>query len=402
MVLNGVSVVSLVLLPYNYPVLFKLLFEAARTLESSGHAPKSGAPWIFQPKALPSMWRKGFQSYTSTIPAYYMSALKVVLKQYNLHSLVSDIPDNGRSYPISSYLKRVREMTKADAERQSVKDITIGNERRQFMQVASSNKLEKHNLLPSYSKFVSRPNIWDGSIARLAPTKRAFLEDEKHTVKITEMGNFRAVALQKEVLRDPLALPDPNEDSVAAIHNRKTNFNMGNPWKVHSCHYLLTPNDIQRAGSSMDSVDNEVADEAAIVEKQSSRRHRSPRNFGEKRKNRTWRRKESLPSKNNFPFIQQTYDLIDRNHLAWRQISKLIRSRTKLSAIVRSMSLYIHFIHPIANQFHYLLTRKIQSIPQPIHPSRFHLPPRIFAPPAHAQLENNKYKCCLFTTLAMT
>jgi integrator complex subunit 6 len=91
----------LVLLPYNFPLLFSLLVEAARVFQASGQNINSGSStWMFQAKAMPSSWRESFTSYLSGCPLYYYAPLKKALRKYNLHDMVPDVQDSGRSYQV--------------------------------------------------------------------------------------------------------------------------------------------------------------------------------------------------------------------------------------------------------------------------------------------------------------
>lgn len=55
---------------------------------------------MFQAKAMPSSWRELFTSYLSGCPLYYYAPLKKVLRKYNLHDMVPDVQDSGRSYQV--------------------------------------------------------------------------------------------------------------------------------------------------------------------------------------------------------------------------------------------------------------------------------------------------------------
>lgn len=93
----------LVLLPYNFPLLFSLVVEAARVFQATGQVINSGSStWMFQAKAMPSSWRESFTSYLSGCPLYYYAPLKKALRKYNLHDMVPDVQDSGRSYQVRS------------------------------------------------------------------------------------------------------------------------------------------------------------------------------------------------------------------------------------------------------------------------------------------------------------
>lgn len=107
------SNVMLVLLPYNFPLLFSLLVEAARVYQASGQNIISTAgTWAFQAKAMPSSWRETFSTYLTAVPLYYYAPLKKALRKYNLHDMVPDVQDSGRSYQVSHFCD---EITKSEA-----------------------------------------------------------------------------------------------------------------------------------------------------------------------------------------------------------------------------------------------------------------------------------------------
>lgn len=105
---GSTSSIMLVLLPYNFPALFTLLVEAARVYQASGQNINStSGAWVFQAKAMPSSWRELFTSYISGCPLYYYAPLKKVLRKYNLHDMVPEVQDSGRSYQVRDLLMTV-------------------------------------------------------------------------------------------------------------------------------------------------------------------------------------------------------------------------------------------------------------------------------------------------------
>ena len=325
---NGTNnTVMLTLLPYNYPVLFKLLVEAARHLESSGHAPKQGHPWVFQPKVLPSVWRQNFSTYLSRLPGYYWPPLKKGLKRFNLHTLIQDIADGGRSYQVSSYLKRLRDSSKAETDRQMVKD-----DDKSTRSTGSKMKLLKKDLLTTFSHSARRAAFWAGDMARLTPTRRAFEEDAKHAIPILEMGSYQPILLQKEALRDPLGDPEPDEDTPAGLRRRQLQVHFGNPYRRNS-------------SKQSDADDGEAADEAAILRGQSPRRQRS--------KNRASRRKgrSRTHSPNSSPVRMSPTSSPDRNgEFSGTAVKKLFQRIESNSSAMRKITKRILAAEPLSDK----------------------------------------------------
>lgn len=55
---------------------------------------------MFQAKAMPSSWRESFTAYVGGCPLYYYAPLKKVLRRYNLHDMIPEVQDSGRSYQV--------------------------------------------------------------------------------------------------------------------------------------------------------------------------------------------------------------------------------------------------------------------------------------------------------------
>lgn len=273
------SNIMLVLLPYNFPALFTLLVEAARVFQASGQNINStSGTWMFQAKAMPSSWRELFTSYISGCPIYYYAPLKKVLRKYNLHDMVPDVQDSGRSYQISNYLNRLRDQSIAESENNnklyarpvsttgarnngggvpepSPSASPLATRDNDFSLDAVAN-MSLQDLLKAHHKskrsFFDKPfrNALqlplprvstskageDGapSSLRLAPSFRAAEEDEKHRQPIDVMSDYESRLIKKEALRNPLGDPEPDEDTPAGIRRRQLCFNLGNPYKKNA------------------------------------------------------------------------------------------------------------------------------------------------------------------------
>ncbi|CAH0481390.1 unnamed protein product [Peronospora belbahrii] len=302
----------LVLLPYNFPKLFSLLVEVARVYQASGqNINAASSTWMFQAKAMPSSWRESFTSYLSGCPLYYYAPLKKALRKYNLHDMVPEVQDSGRSYQISSFLNRLREQAIAESDSNNKlfsrvsrgdntssapsmrssgipesspsaspvlsKDLSGTNQidTKSFDAIATMSLLDlraahqKSKALffkkPSKPHFqVALPRASKDEVAplKLAPSWRAAEEDEKHRQPIDVMSDYESRLIKKEALRNPLAEAEPDEDTPTGLRRRQLSFNLGNPYK--------------KSSSKVSNVyQNEAADEAAALEGQSPKRQRT-------------------------------------------------------------------------------------------------------------------------------
>ncbi|DAZ96772.1 TPA: hypothetical protein N0F65_005770 [Lagenidium giganteum] len=292
----------LVVLPYNYPMLFTLLVEAARVYQASGqNINSSSGTWAFQAKAMPSSWRENFTNYISGCPLYYYAPLKKILRKYNLHDMVPDVQDSGRSYQISNYLSRLRERSIEESEsntklyaRPNRADSAAGDASpsasplptrdsnttsnpaldalagMSLKDLKDAHKKNKRMFFdkPAAPQFqLSLPRLrvpQEDTILKLAPSWRATEEDEKHCQPIDVMSDYESRLIKKEALRNPRGDPEPDEDTPAGLRRRQLCFNLGNPY---------------RKNSSKQQVSNvyqgEAADEAATLGGQSPKRQRT-------------------------------------------------------------------------------------------------------------------------------
>ncbi|RMX68805.1 hypothetical protein DD238_004262 [Peronospora effusa] len=302
----------LVLLPYNFPKLFSLLVEVARVYQASGQNINSvSSMWMFQAKAMPSSWREAFSSYLSGCPIYYYAPLKKALRKYNLHDMVPEVQDSGRSYQISNFLNRLREqaIVESDSNNKLFSRVTRGEntslasgarssgipesspsaspigsrENRANQTDATLNAIATmslQDLRAAYRKskalFFERPSKLHFQVAlprataskdeaaplKLAPSWRAVEEDEKHRQPIDVMSDYESRLIKKEALRNPLAEAEADEDTPTGLRRRQLSFNLGNPYKKSS-------------SKASNVYQNEAADEAAALEGQSPKHQRT-------------------------------------------------------------------------------------------------------------------------------
>lgn len=302
----------LVLLPYNFPKLFSLLVEVARVYQASGQNINSASgTWMFQAKAMPSSWRESFSAYLSGCPLYYYAPLKKALRKYNLHDMVPEVQDSGRSYQISNFLNRLREQAIAESDSNnklfsrasrsdastssgsrssgipdsspsaspiSTRDATGTNQSDSTLDAIATMSLQdlraahqkskalffekssKHHFQVALPR-VSAPRE-DATPLKLAPSWRAVEEDEKHCQPIDVMSDYESRLVKKEALRNPLAEAEPDEDTPTGLRRRQLSFNLGNPYKKSS-------------SKASNVYQNEAADEAAALGGQSPKRQRT-------------------------------------------------------------------------------------------------------------------------------
>ncbi|KAG7399241.1 Integrator complex subunit 6 [Phytophthora boehmeriae] len=304
----------LVLLPYNYPKLFSLLVEVARVYQASGQDINSASgTWMFQAKAMPSSWREAFTSYLSACPIYYYAPLKKALRKYNLHDMVPEVQDSGRSYQISNYLNRLREQAIAESDSNnklfsragrndgtnssgssrssglpdaspsasptanrdstgtnqsdlafdaiasmSLQDLRAAHQKSKTLFFEKSSKHQLQIALPRATEPIN-----SAVPLKLAPSWRAVEEDEKHQQPIDVMSDYESRLVKKEALRNPLAEAEPDEDTPSGLRRRQLCFNLGNPYKKST------------SKQASNVYQSEAADEAAALGGQSPKRQRT-------------------------------------------------------------------------------------------------------------------------------
>nr|XP_023687521.1 integrator complex subunit 6-like isoform X1 [Paramormyrops kingsleyae] len=98
---TALSCVNLFVMPYDYPVLLPLLDDLFKV-----HKLKATLKW-----------RQAFESYLKTMPPYYIGPLRKALRMMGAPNLLADNMEYGLSYSVVSYLKKLSQQTKLEAER---------------------------------------------------------------------------------------------------------------------------------------------------------------------------------------------------------------------------------------------------------------------------------------------
>ncbi|XP_035250530.1 integrator complex subunit 6 [Anguilla anguilla] len=98
---TALTCVNLFVMPYNYPVLLPLLDDLLRVHK-------------FKPTV---KWRQSFENYLKTMPPYYIGPLRKALRSMGAPNLLADNMEYGMSYTVVSYLKKLSQQTKLEAER---------------------------------------------------------------------------------------------------------------------------------------------------------------------------------------------------------------------------------------------------------------------------------------------
>ncbi|TSQ01588.1 Integrator complex subunit 6 [Bagarius yarrelli] len=98
---TALSCVNLFIMPYNYPVVLPLLDDLIR---------------VHKFKPTPK-WRQAFESYLKTMPAYYITPLRKALRMMGAPNLLAESMEYGLSYTVASYLKKLSQQAKVEADR---------------------------------------------------------------------------------------------------------------------------------------------------------------------------------------------------------------------------------------------------------------------------------------------
>lgn len=98
---TALSCVNLFVMPYNYPVVLPLLDDLITVHK-------------FKP---PAKWRQSFENYLKTLPPYYITALRKAFRMMGAPNLLADTMEYGLSYSVVSYLKKLSQQAKIEADR---------------------------------------------------------------------------------------------------------------------------------------------------------------------------------------------------------------------------------------------------------------------------------------------
>ncbi|XP_060793212.1 integrator complex subunit 6 isoform X1 [Neoarius graeffei] len=98
---TALNCVNLFIMPYNYPVVLPLLDDLIR---------------VHKFKPTPK-WRQAFESYLKTMPPYYITPLRKALRMMGAPNLLAESMEYGLSYSVVSYLKKLSQQAKVEADR---------------------------------------------------------------------------------------------------------------------------------------------------------------------------------------------------------------------------------------------------------------------------------------------
>ncbi|XP_066542774.1 integrator complex subunit 6 isoform X1 [Hoplias malabaricus] len=98
---TALNCVNLFVMPYNYPVVLPLLDDLIRVHK-------------FKPTV---KWRQSFENYLKTMPPYYITPLRKALRMMGAPNLLADNMEYGLSYSVVSYLKKLSQQAKVEADR---------------------------------------------------------------------------------------------------------------------------------------------------------------------------------------------------------------------------------------------------------------------------------------------
>lgn len=247
---TALNCVNLFVMPYNYPVVLPLLDDLIRV-----HKFKPGVKW-----------RQAFESYLKGMPPYYITPLKKALRMMGAPNLLAENMEYSLSYSVASYLKKLSQQTKVEADRVCAsvgkkagpesgiklrsrvsgislahrKDFTlllqsivgdtpleISPKEFQGFQLAIINKaLKPQNLRNPYD--IPRMHLLD-QVTRMRRNLlnpgfcilRGQDQDQLHSVPIAQMGNYQDFL---KLVPPPLREADP--DQPKRLHT------FGNPFKL--------------------------------------------------------------------------------------------------------------------------------------------------------------------------
>ncbi|KAG5882104.1 hypothetical protein JTB14_016867 [Gonioctena quinquepunctata] len=153
---TNLTCVNLFVMPYNYPVLLPLLDELFKVHR-------------WKPT---NEWRTQFQNYMRTLPAYYAGPLRRALTRMGTpvalaQTLIPENAENGLSYSVSNYLKRLKNQAKVEYDKMCSEII----QRQTNMNALKTNfnSPEQIRVLPKVTlkkELISHPLLADKFIAQ--------------------------------------------------------------------------------------------------------------------------------------------------------------------------------------------------------------------------------------------
>ncbi|XP_022093387.1 integrator complex subunit 6-like isoform X2 [Acanthaster planci] len=253
---SNLTSVNLFIMPYNYPVLLPLLddlFKVHRLKPTLG-------------------WRQAFEAYLREVPSYYAGPLKIALRRMGAPNVIPDGMENCLSYTVVTYLKRLKQQSKVEADRmaatiakkQKLSDtgvkVTPRSQmpslaaRKDFQQLLQAITGETVSVRPdsNIAEFpgytlrvkdrsvrprtyrnpfdIPRKELLDQLVRMrtnflqlaLAKSARFMNEDTVHSIPMAEMGNYQEYLKR---MPSPLREADP---APARLHT------FGNPFKLAS------------------------------------------------------------------------------------------------------------------------------------------------------------------------
>ncbi|XP_072385063.1 integrator complex subunit 6-B [Diabrotica undecimpunctata] len=269
---TNLTCVNLFVMPYNYPVLLPLLDELFK---------------IHRWKPT-NEWRTQFQNYTRTLPAYYAGPLRRALTRMGTpvalaQTLIPENSENGLSYSISNYLKRLKNQAKLEYDKMCneiiQRQINMNGLKTNFNnpeqirvlpKVTLKKELVSHPLL--VDKFIAQrdqileqSNVWictldkerqsvsfknpfdvprNRLIQQVVRMRNNFLQsdwisldqDSAHSLPISQMGNYQEY-LKKQT-------PQLREIEYAPVRQHM----FGNPFKIDK-RMMVDEADIDLVGS---------------------------------------------------------------------------------------------------------------------------------------------------------
>ncbi|KAI9359233.1 hypothetical protein DFJ73DRAFT_793806, partial [Zopfochytrium polystomum] len=253
--------VSMYVLPYNFPRLFKMYDSLMK------HAAHK--------TALPPNLKKSLDSYISTLPIYYLQPLRNVFVKLKMdHFLPPGIGHPNFTYPLLNFAKGIREQAKIEFDRCITEASKKAKEEAEKQRADALARTDISMLLNQSAALLCQ-NSFDvprtKMMAELSLLRQSFLhvsnasnrsnrltskyDDEKsHSVPIAEMGKYQNTAASARFtpLRDPLQ----TDDEIKARSNRDP---FGNPYADTS-----KP---ATAGGNAGGDKDEVANEASMLAK---------------------------------------------------------------------------------------------------------------------------------------
>ncbi|KAJ6236739.1 integrator complex subunit 6 [Anaeramoeba flamelloides] len=252
-------VIKIYILPYNWPVLFRLL----RNLNTTN----------ISQRITFNNWKREFEQYLLNIPFYYIIPLNNYLNNIGRSNMISDqfIRKYGRPNPtISKYLIRLKHQAKQENEKiqNSLNEFNQQNNRKHFQENSRNNSSSKNSFsnfqlldkrdglqsniklkMDNYQKFnfnnkltndnfenninfnpfdIGKENL-ESEFLKIKSRWFNFSNknevDQKFKVKISEMGNYSHEMRKRQTLR-----PFDEKEEEKMLNNKNKNF-FGNPFK---------------------------------------------------------------------------------------------------------------------------------------------------------------------------